>query len=327
MAVISITITASEEQVVSGIPRNIALSSNITSTIFYTLNGEDPTILSDIYITPILIPNSTLSITLKVLATNGTDYSPIITEIYQTNILDNARLAHSTTDQPTGSQADPLYPFGTDESQPVGMFVNTAGITVDNSILPTYSNAFNADGYPAAFTNEPYTIENYSIIYSTKNAQGQQGPGIGTLPGNVTIDVPASPPQESDQFSNMFDPRALVIFQDFSKENPEDPPIINRQFFTLDNPERSRDGNAFYTTAMDAPAATGSFLRSHYNPRDGTITYYYLDTSTNRWIISKTPYKPTGTWDGNLAGVVSGGKSNGSHYVYEWVPFQRRVLF
>jgi hypothetical protein len=327
MAVISITITTSEEQVVAGIPRSISLSTNITSTIFYTLNGEDPTLLSDIYITPILIPNSTQSITLKVLATNGSDYSPIITETYLTNMLNNVRLSHSTTNQPVGSQAESLYPFGTDESQPVGTFVNPAGITVDNPALATYPNAFDADGYPAAFSNAPYTTENYSIVYSTKNAQGEQGPGIGTLPGKVSVEVPPSPPEESEQFSKMFDPRALVIFQDFSTEDPNDPPYINRQFFTLDNPERSRDGNSFYTTAIDAPAATGSFLRSHYNPRDNTITYYYMDTSTNRWIISKAPYQPTGTWDGNMAGIVSGGKSNGSRFVFEWIPFQRRVIF
>lgn len=327
MSVISIVITESEQEVVAGIPRSISLSTNISSTIFYTLTGEDPTIMSDIYVSPILIPNSTLSITLKVLATNGTDYSPIITEIYQTNILGNSRLPHSTTNQAAGSQIDGLYPFGTNESQPVGTFVNPAGITIDNSNLETYSNAFDADGYPAAFSNQPYTTENYSIIYTTKNAQGEQGPNIGTLPAKVDIEVDPAPPEQSSQFSNMFNPRALVIFQDFSKEDPNDPPHINRQFFSLDNPERSRDGNSFYTTAIDAPAATGSFLRSHYNPRDNTITYYYLDTSTNRWIISKTPYQPTGTWDGNLAGVVSGGRGNGSRYVFEWNAFQRRVLF
>lgn len=327
MAVISVSITASAEQVVAGVPRSIALSTNITSTIFYTLDGEDPTLFSDMYISPILIPNSTLSITIKVLATNGTDYSPIISETYQTNMLDNARLSHSTTNQPIGSQAESLYPFGTDESQPVGTFVNPAGITVDNPSLPTYANAYDGDGYPTSFSNAPYTMENYSILYSTKNAQGEQGPGIGNLPAKVTVEVAPAPPEESDQFTSMFNPRALVIFQDFSTEDPNDPPNINRQFFSLDNPERSRDGAAFYTTGMDAPAATGSFLRSHYNPRDNTITYYYMDSSTNRWIISKAPYQPTGTWDGNMAGVVSGGKAAGSRYVYEWLPFQRRVLF
>ena len=330
MAVISVTITASVEQVVSGVPRTVAISTNIPSSIFYTLDGTDPTILSDVYITPISIPNSTISITLKVLATNGSDSSPIIEETYQTNMIDNTRLPHSATTQPIGSVGEALYPFGTNESQPTGEFLSPgdAGITVDNPSLNTISNAFDADGYPAAFTNEPYNTENYSIVYSTTNAQGEMGRGIGTLPGKVDVEVPPAPPEDVEQFSSMFNPKALVIFQDFANEDPSDPPNINRQFFSLEDPERSRDGNAFFTTAIDAPAATGAFLRSHYNPRDNTITYYYYDSSCNRWIISKTPYQPTGTWDGNMAGMFSSANSSpGAKYVYEWIPFQRRVIF
>lgn len=328
MAVISVTITASEEQVVAGVPRTVSLSTNVPSTIFYTLDGTDPDIFSNIYISPISIPNSTISITIKVLATDGSNFSPIIEETYQTNILNNTRLPHSATTQQIGTQDDGLYPFGTNELQPNGSFLSPgeAGITVDDPSLPTISNAFDADGYPTLYTNEPYNIENYSISYSITNAQGETGLGIGTLPGNVSVEISPAPPEESQQFSSTFDPRALVIFQDFSQEDPNDPPHINRQFFTLDNPERSRDGNSFYTTAIEAPAATGSFLRSHYNPRDNTITYYYLDTTTNRWIISKTPYQPTGTWDGNLANTFSG-RDQGVGRVFEWIPFQRRVLF
>lgn len=329
MAVISITITASEAQAVAGIPRSIALSTNIPSSIFYTLDGTDPTVFSDIYISPITLPNSTLTVTLKILATNGTDFSPIIEETYQTDMLDNTRLPRSATTQPAGSKAESLYPFGTDESNPTGLFKSPgdAGITVDDSDGIGYSNAYDSDGYPAAFSDNPFNIENYSVLYSTTNAQGERGPGIGTLPGIVDVEVPPAPPEESMQFTNMFNPRALVIFQDFSLENPDDPTHINRQFFTLDNHERARDGNDFFTRAEEAPAATGAFLRSHYNPRDNTITYYYFDSSSNRWIISKSEYKPTGSWDGNMAGIVSGGKSNGSRYVFEWIPFQRRHLF
>ena len=327
MAVISVSITASADEVVAGVPRTIAISTNIPASIFYTLDGVEPTLYSSIYVSPISIPNSTLSITLKVFATNGVSSSPVIEETYQTDMIENARLSHSTTTQPIGSQTPPLYPFGTSPSQPTGQYINAAGITVDNPDLPTTSNAFDADGYPAAFSNAPYNTENYSIVYSTTNAQGETGPGIGTLPGKVTLENPVAPPEESQQFTNMFNPRALVIFQDFSKENPDDPPQINRQFFSLSDPETSRDGNSFFTTGMEAPAATGSFLRSHYNPRDNTITYYYLDTTSNRWIISKTPYQPTGNWDGNMAGTFSGGKSAGSKYVFEWINFQRRHLF
>ena len=119
----------------------------------------------------------------------------------------------------------------------------------------------------------------------------------------------------------------MVIFQDFTNDDPNDPPQINRQFFTLENPEKARDGNHYFNSGLDSPPVTGSFLRSHFNPRDNTITYYYLDTIANKWIISKTPYKPTGSFDGNLGGMIISNKSPGSKYIFEWLPFTRRVLF
>lgn len=328
MAVISITITQSTEEIVSDIPRTISIAANLPSTIFYTLDGTDPDLYSNIYTSPIYLPADKLSITLKVFATNGVDSSPIITETYVTNILGNTRLPHSATDTPPGTNLYNLYPFGTNYNQPPAQFLNPAdaGITVDNPALPSTPTGFGADGYPNAFTNQPYNIENYSIEYSTTNSEGETGRGIGTLPGKVT--VPAAPPipEETQQFSNMFDPRAFVVFQDFEKENPEDPPHINRQFFTLENPNKVRDGNSYYTSGLDAPPTNGTFLRAHFNPRDNTMTHYYLDTWANRWIISKSPYYPTGNFNGNLSGIAFS-KQKGAGFVFQWMPFARRVLF
>jgi hypothetical protein len=77
---------------------------------------------------------------------------------------------------------------------------------------------------------------------------------------------------------------------------------------------------------LDAPPVSGSFVRSEFNPRDNTITYYYRDNIANKWIISKTPYVSNGTYDGNLSGIYSS-SSRGSGYVYKWVPFINRILF
>lgn len=328
MAIISISINESSEQVVAGIPRVVTLTTNISSTIFYTLDGSVPNLFSNIYTGPIYLPTDILSITLKVFASNGTDTSPIIEEEYITNILSNARLPHSSTTADPGSELHSLYPFGTNPIQPNANFLNPgdSGVNVDDPSLPVLSTGFDGYGNPTGFTNKPYTSENYNIVYSLTNAQGETGHGIGNLPATVKVETESAPPEETEQFSKLFDPRALVIFQDSTKENPNDPPQINRQFFVMEDPEKARDGAHFYNSGLDAATTGGSFVRSHYNPRDNTITYYYYDSPSNRWIISKTPYQPSGNWDGNLSGIAMS-REPGSRYVLEWQPFARRVLF
>lgn len=328
MPVISVSITESEEQIVSGIPKTVSVVTNIPSTIFYTLDGTDPTLFSNIYIGPIFLPIDSLSIVLKVLATNGVDYSLIITETYTTNILNNARLPHAATNAPPGSNLPNLYPFGTNDVPPTTTYLSPgdAGVTVNNADLPSTSTGYDGDGYPTAFTNQPYNIENYNIVYSTRDALGQSNPGVGTLPGTTKILQEPAIPETTSQFTKTFDPRAFVIFQDFDQENPDDPAQINKNFFSLEDPNKSRDGNHYFTSGLDAPPVNGTFLRAHYNPRDNTITHYYLDTWTNKWIISKAPYRPTGSFDGNMSGIALS-KNKGCGMIFEWLPFTRRVLF
>jgi len=331
MAVISVIVTASVEQVVAGIPRSVVISTNIPSSIFYTLNGTTPTLFSTIYTGPILMPTAGLSVTLNILATNGVDTSPIVSETYVTNMAEgtNVRLAHSSTDAQAQSNIPDLYPFGTAPIQPNADFLNPAeaGITVYNPALPATNTGFDGAGNPDGYTNQSYDLTNYSIKYTTTDFIGQTGYGVGNLPATVTIPPASAAPETTNQNSNMFDPRAFVIFQDVATEDPNLPPNINRMSFSLENPERARDGNAFFTSGLDAPPVSGSFVKSHYNPRTNCITYYYFDSWTNRWIISTAPYVQTGTFDGNMAGIAMAGGGAGAKYVYEWIPFARRVLF
>jgi len=344
MAVISVTITQSAEQVVAGIPKTVSITTNIPATIFYTLDGTDPTLFSNMYTGAIFIPYDQLLVTLKVLATNGVDTSPIVVDQYITNIVDsNARLPHSGTTAEAGSVIPDAYPFGTPPFQPQQGYTNPAnagpysGAVYDPS-QPATATGFDGKGNPTGFTNQPYDSSNYQITYTDRDASGNQGSNIGNLPGKTTLPYPSDTqidqgqtsgqgPEQTQQFTNLFDPRAMVIFQDFSKEDPNDPPQINRQFFSLENPERARDGNYYFNTGQDASApVSGSFVRAHYNPRTNTITHYYRDSWSNKWIISTAPYQPNGTFDGNMAATAMGTKS-GAGVVFEWLPFTRRVLF
>lgn len=339
MVVISVTITASTEQIVSGIPKTVSVTTNVPATIFYTLDGSVPTLFSTMYTGPIFLPfnlaENQLTVILNVFATNGTDSSPVVTEVYQTDMVDSgARFSRNDTTAPPGFNLQELYPFGDNGLQPNQEFLNPSdvGITVDNPALPSTSTGFDGFGNQTGFTNNPYDLVNYNIVYSTQNAEGETGPGIGNLPAQVQAppsDLPPSiGPEQTNEFDPTFDPRAFVIFQDATKENPNDPPQINRMHFTLENNERARDGNAYFNTGLDAPPVSGTFLRSHYNPRTNMITYYYLDTWTNKWIISTAPFTPNPTSGGayNL-GQMALSKQPGAGFVFEWLPFTRRVLF
>lgn len=344
MAVISVTITQSSEQVVSGIPKTVSITTNIPAAIFYTLDGTDPTLFSNMYTGPIFLPFDKLLVTIKVLATNGVDSSPIVVDQYMTNIVDgNARLPHSGTTAEAGSVIPDAYPFGTPPFQPQQGYTNPANAgpysgAVYDASKPATPTGYDGQGNPTGFTNQPYNSTNYQITYTNRDASGNQGSNIGNMPGKTTLPYPSDVqidkgqtsgqgPEQTEQFTNLFDPRAMVIFQDFSKEDPNDPPQINRQFFTLENPERARDGTFYFNTGQDASAPiSGSFVRAHYNPRTNTITHYYRDSWSNKWIISTAPYQPNGTFDGNMAATAMGTKS-GAGVVFEWLPFARRVLF
>jgi hypothetical protein len=326
MSVICITITQSAEQVVSGIPKTVSVTTNIPATIFFTLDGSVPNLFSTMYVGPIFIPYNQLVVNLQVFATNGTISSPVISECYQTNIVNgNARLPHAATTAQPGSIIPDSYPFGTPPYQPNQGFLNPAlsGITVFNPALPAQPTGFNYDGYGAGYSNKPYDTLNYQIIYGDTNAEGEMGYGIGNIPGNVVVPVAPKVPEETNQFKPTFNPKALVVFQNFNDEDPNDPPQINSQFFSMEDVNVARDGDYFFQSGTETVPPSASFIRSSYNPRTQEITCYYRDSFSNRWLISTAPYQPNRNPDLDLAAPVFGRNNK----VFEWIPFARRVLF
>lgn len=336
MTVISISITESVEQIVSGIPRSVALSTNIPATIFYTLDGTDPTLYANIYIDPIQLPTDKTILVFKVFATDGVDSSAIVTNTYQTNTLaGGARTPHSATNAPANSTQGNfnLAPFGSSPIQPNQQFIGAAeaGLTVDNPALAQTPTGFDGDGNPTGFTNGQETdipSQTFPITFSETDFEGFRGNGIGTLPKS-SIFKESPPPERSDINSAMFDPRALVIIQDLTKPtDPNVPPHINRMSFTLEDVEHTRQGNQFFNCGLDAPPVTGGFLRQHFNPTNNTMTYYYFDSTQNRHIQSTIPFTPK-IDQFNYASKMVLRKNNGpgASKVFQWVPFKASYLY
>lgn len=203
-----------------------------------------------------------------------------------------------------GSNNHGQYPFGTNSSQPDQTFNDDAGTTVNDPTLPQVSSGFDGQGNTSGFSNKPFNTENYQIRYSTTNATGETGYGIGNLPAKIKNIPVAPPPEETAQFTATFDPRAYVIFQDADKENPNDPPQLNKQFFTLEN-DKARDGSLYFSAGLDSPPISGSFVKSYFNPRTNMMTYYYFDSWSNKWIISTQPFTANPNVNNNLSVVAS----------------------
>jgi hypothetical protein len=326
VAVISVTITESTEEVVDGIPKTISLSTNIPATIFYTLDGTTPDTTSSVYVTPITLPTLPAP-QLRIFATNGTDSSAIIEQDYGPDIS-FARLPHAAVTGLDINSQNSLGLFGSntqDTAEAVYQNSGQAGITVLAPDLETFpSGRYDADGNPAALTNE--SLQSYKIIQSESNVNGETGYGIGTLvPVNKLPERDNNVPEESNRAQKLFNPRALVVYQDASTEDTTAPPQLNREFFSLEVPEKEKDGALLYNNGPNTATTTASFLKSYYNPRDNTITYYYRDSSTNRWLVSKQPYQLRDPNVGNLSNMVFG-RETGNGFIFRWIPFARRVL-
>jgi hypothetical protein len=325
--VISITITESTEQLLSGIPKYVELSTNTPATIFYTLDGTDPGVTSEMYVTGQLeMPTNQTTVIFKVFATDGTDTSPIITKTYQPDVDGIHRPHDSAAVDYSGDSGIEMFPYGDNSPEPPAVYDGTGLNIVDDPTIDNIYGGYDADGNPALGTDQP--LDTYQLVFSESNETGERGHGIGTMPSTTTLDRPEEPPAISDANSAFFDPRAMVIYQDNTKE-PYDPTLsrINRQLFTLDNSERIKDGTTVNTTSIEGLVATGSMLRQHYNPRDNTINFYYMDSQNLRWIICKEPYTPTSdTARNGLASVVFSSRDPGSNFVYKWFQFVGRRL-
>jgi hypothetical protein len=328
MAIITISIIESPLQLLAGIPSNITLETNIPATIFYTLDGSEPSIASRVAVGPIPLPTDVAYVVVRATAENGVDTSGTITQEYFTNVVP-ARHPHDTVvlDSETCNQS--TYPFGSPSSGTLipQRFGNTGGVIYDDGQPPRAANAYGgADGY-GDYYNPP--LSQYQFKFSETNEIGEMGRGIGTMPGRVISVKPRNnneQTQSTNAASALFDPRALVIFQD-SRDGQFDPdiPRINRPYFDLEDQTKARDGTLLTNT--DAITPQGGFLKAHYNPTDNSLTYYYYDNRVSRWIISKEPFHPSQNPTANMSGMVTrSGREQGAGMVFKWIPFKYRRL-
>ena len=329
MAIISISIVESDLQTVAGMPKSVSLSTNIPSNIFYTLDGTTPSLDSSIYISAITIPTNYSSVTLKIFATNGSDSSAIITKLYGPN-TSTIRMAHDTViglNTNPNSSAGNNFPFGDLSPRLNVSYGKSGGLTVDDPSIENIPDGYDGTATGTVSNGTDQELIDYEIRYSDANALGEIGKGLGTLPAKTTIVVPPprSPSTSTSSHSKLFNPRAMVIYQNSSDET--DISQLNRASFSLQNIEVLRNGSVILNTAFDSSSITGSFVKSFHNTKDNTVTYYYRDSDTNQWIISTEPYTPRNSELGALYKMVLPSRSvKGSQFVFRWIPFMSHRL-
>jgi hypothetical protein len=334
MSVIAITIIESSIQTMPGIPDTIALTTNEPATVFYTLDGSAPDTFSPIYVAPIIMPQSKLKVSLNIFATNGIDNSAVITKEYNIDVskvitATDSRVPHSAVSN-LGNSSDnnSEYPFGRNAPSPDFQYLgaSNAGTTIYNESLPAEATGYNQNMIPDGYSNSP--VDPFSIIYSTANFENVITPGVGSLPAKTKIIGKSTPVEFTQGYSStsdkMFNPKAFVVYQDSSTEDPSNPAIINRDHFNLEPAEITRDGALLFNNSLDTPTTSGNFIRSAYNERTNELTNYFYDANVNRWIISKTPYMPNHNMS-NLGHMVYP-RNQGVGMVFLWIQNLYRTL-
>lgn len=293
MAVISLTVTESSLQIVAGIPRSLIVEANIPCTIFYTLDNTDPNTSSSVYLSELILPTNSGSVHVKFWASNGSDTSSIISFDYAINIV-GARVPHVNVLNADALPSADYFPFGSNQQLELPVFGGVAGLIVDDPNIVNIPDGYDGTGTGTSPGGTDEALTNYSFVYSTTNAKGEVGNRIGTLPAKVSIRVAPPPPISSNTNDRLFNPKAMVIYQD-SRDEPLDPnvPMLNKQHFSMIDVGTARDGAYLFNTGYEASQFSGGFVNSHINPRTQTITYSFRDSITGQWIFSTEPYSPS----------------------------------
>lgn len=314
---IIITISESKKQVVAGFPQKITLETDIPASIFYTDDGSIPTEDSEIYIDSIFLPTNVSSITYKFFATNGIETSEIIEKKYSNSFI-NTKVKQSIVTSHNNSYAKNLYPFGDANVQNPIILNGTSGSIIDNSEVSNYLDGYDENQNFVGFVDEPIK-DNIQTVYSETNDQGFRDRGIGTLPTSSFIRKTNDVPTSSSYNNKFFNPKAKVIFQSSDDVENEDISGINHKAFALYDPRKNI--SAFFAGGTYSLQSPGGMLRQQFNPKDQTLNYYYFDSRTLTWIMSKEKYHhKTNNNYSNI--IISSRTSSAGGFVFKWYPFK-----
>jgi hypothetical protein len=277
MAVVNLTFTGSEEEIVSGIPRTMTITSNIPSTIHFTVDGTVPTTNSPIFITAFEMPDGLNSVTLSAFGIDSDGYlGPILTQVFSP---DSTRI---------------------DVTRNIGL----EGFVVDRFIDSTNTiDGFDADGNPIRFIDKP--IIDLDVIHS---AEGRLGIADGAQVEILKPDPADTAFPFDDNFTTFstnenaqfFNPFAKTIVIDNRLDN--DIRIINRPWGSIRTPRRN-DWGQREIGGVDSTYISGGFVKAFFSAKNNVMVSYYFDHNEGRYVksIQELPSAPRVLGFGNFS--------------------------
>ena len=288
MAVIILTFEGSEDQIIDGIPKYMSIYSNVPATIYFTLNGTEPTLNSPVYTESFEMPDGNNSVILSALGVDGDGYeSPILTQVFAPNTT------RITVSRNTGLE---------------GFVLSWADI--GNNI----EDGFDADGNVARFMD--VDIETLDIRRTKKGylgiAEGTQVEVNFPCPSDTAslIDdgfIPFSTPKIGEDFN----PNARMIIIDNREDNDLD--IMLRPYGSLSNIYSEFGGKRIKEAADDAAYISGGFVRRFYDAKNNVMVSYYFDHNEAKY-VKNIQELPT-----NIHADTIGIPATGMPLVFKWL--------
>ena len=287
---ININIKESDFELLDGFPESIQIESDIPSTIYYTLDGSEPTVNSLIAIGDIYLPTLAGTIRVRAIAISGDKKSNLLEKTYKndsTNIDGRRNLI---------DEGIKVFSDGGEAVESLGF--NSEGDVSRKSLIP---------------------MVELDLKASKTDSIGNEIPGGKTSLDFVNFEIKKEVKKNkvvsSPNNNPNFDPLSPVIHIDgFSAEARQNQvvKIVNRPYNNF-GPTTN-----FYKERLGQkePIVTGNYVRSFYNPRTKKYVSFYWESLESRWIRSEQLLEGKET--------LFAAAGNGNRFVYMWV--QDRAL-
>jgi hypothetical protein len=286
---ISLTIIEGDQEFFDGFPESVSFETDVPSTVYYTLDGSDPTEDSLIAIGKVFLPTLSGTLQIRAIAISGDDSSDIVTDQYENSStdLDGRRILGDEGIVIMRYADDPVDSLGYTSD---GEEAQETAIAVGDLEIKSSNTNSGGEAFSGGKTSREF------INFSLKNQK--------TTPDSIS--TPNNNPN--------FDPSAKFIIIDGSTEearNNQVVKIVNRAYNTFGTTSN------FYKERLGEkePIITGNFVRSFYNPKTNKYVSYYWESLESRWIRSEQ------TIEKKTLRIGSGAEGR---FVYRWI--QDRAL-